>query len=114
MRYGSFRLWVWDPAVVKAGLATPISQPVKPVEPSSQAGPARSRNSTIWIPISPHSLRATHLSLVAAQQGVLEAARRAGHSNSTVTVAHYARPLAGGDDIVAAWLDSIHRAQVEW
>jgi len=54
------------------------------------------------------------MSLVAAQHGVLEAARRAEHSNSTVTVAHYARPLAGGDDIVAAWLDSIHRAQVEW
>ena len=42
--------------------------------------------------------------------GVLEAARRLGHSNASITTAHYARPLDGGDDAVAEWLDSIQPA----
>jgi integrase len=60
--------------------------------------------------VTPHSLRASCASWVAESDGVLEAARRLGHSRSSVTTRHYARPLAGGDRIVADRLDEARRA----
>jgi integrase len=110
MRYGSYRRWVWDPAAVEAGLAepkpTPVGQaPERPGKPGPKPKPALHDQWTVMV--TPHSLRATHPSVVAAEHGVLEAARRLGHSSSSVTSSHYARPLAGGDDTVAAWLDRL-------
>lgn len=55
--------------------------------------------------VTPHSLRASCASWVAESDGVLEAARRLGHSRSSITTRHYARPLAGGDRVVADRLD---------
>lgn len=55
--------------------------------------------------VTPHDLRATCGSWVAQSHGVLEAARRLGHSAASVTTRHYARPLAGGDERVASDLD---------
>ena len=55
--------------------------------------------------VTPHSLRASCASWVAESDGVLEAARRLGHSRSSITTRHYARPLAGGDRFVADRLD---------
>ena len=46
--------------------------------------------------VTPHSLRASCASWVAESDGVLEAARRLGHSRSSVTTRHYARPMMGG------------------
>jgi integrase len=54
--------------------------------------------------VTPHSLRASCASWVAETDGVLEAARRLGHSRSSVTTRHYARPM-GGDTVVADRLD---------
>lgn len=56
--------------------------------------------------VTPHSLRASCASWVAEADGVLEAARRLGHSRSSVTTRHYARPMAGGDAVVAERLDA--------
>ena len=56
--------------------------------------------------VTPHSLRASCASWVAQSDGVLEAARRLGHSRSSVTTRHYARPMAGGDAAVADRLDA--------
>ena len=56
--------------------------------------------------VTPHSLRASCASWVAESDGVLEAARRLGHSRSSVTTRHYARPMTGGDGVVAARLDA--------
>ena len=53
------------------------------------------------IGITPHSLRASCASWVAESDGVLEATRRLGYSRSSITARHYARPLAGGDRVVA-------------
>ncbi|GAC1610483.1 MAG: hypothetical protein NVS3B26_17490 [Mycobacteriales bacterium] len=55
--------------------------------------------------VTPHSLRASCASWVAESDGVLEAAPRLGHSRSSITTRHYARPLAGGDRVVADRLD---------
>ena len=44
--------------------------------------------------VTPHSLRASCASWVAESDGVLEAARRLGHSRSSVTMRHYARPMS--------------------
>jgi hypothetical protein len=44
-------------------------------------------------------------SCVAESDGALEAARRLAHSRSSITTRHYARPLAGGDRVVADRLD---------
>lgn len=55
--------------------------------------------------VTPHSLRASCASWVADSDGVLEAVRRLGHSRSSITARHYARPLAGGDRVVADRLD---------
>lgn len=57
------------------------------------------------IGVTPHALRATCASWVAEQHGVLEAARRLGHSSASVTTRHYARALHGGDEGVAVALD---------
>jgi integrase len=59
--------------------------------------------------VTPHCLRASCASWVAESDGVLEAARRLGHSRSSITTRHYARPLAGGDRIVADRLDEARR-----
>jgi integrase len=60
--------------------------------------------------VTPHSLRASCASWVAESDGVLEAARRLGHSRSSITTRHYARPLAGGDRVVADRLDQARLA----
>ncbi|GAC1610096.1 MAG: hypothetical protein NVS3B26_15020 [Mycobacteriales bacterium] len=59
--------------------------------------------------VTPHSLRASCASWVAESDGVLEAARRLGHSRSSITTRHYARPLAGGDRVVADRLDQARK-----
>lgn len=73
LHYNAWRTWTWDPAVETAKLAG----------------------------VTPHALRATCASWVAEQHGVLEAARRLGHSSASVTTRHYARALDGGDLAVA-------------
>lgn len=60
--------------------------------------------------VTPHSLRASCASWVAESYGVLEAARRLGHSRSSVTTRQYARPMSGGDTVVADRLDKARRA----
>jgi len=75
--YNAWRTWTWDPAAKVAGLSG----------------------------VTPHALRATCGSWVAEEHGVLEAARRLGHSSASVTTRHYARPLDGGDLAVAEALD---------
>lgn len=75
--YNAWRTWTWDPAVEAAKLDG----------------------------VTPHALRATCASWVAEQHGVLEAARRLGHSSASVTSRHYARALDGGDVAVAEALD---------
>ena len=60
--------------------------------------------------VTPHSLRASCASWAAESDGVLEAARRLGHSRSSVTTRHYARPMAGGDSVLADRLDQARRA----
>lgn len=59
--------------------------------------------------VTPHSLRASCASWVAESDGVLEAARRLGHSRSSITTRHYARPPAGGDRVVADRLDQARK-----
>lgn len=75
--YNAWRTWTWNPAAEAAGL----------------------------VGVTPHALRATCASWVAEQHGVLEAARRLGHSSASVTSRHYARDLAGGDVAVTEALD---------
>lgn len=60
--------------------------------------------------VTPHNLRASCASWVAETDGVLEAARRLGHSRSSITTRHYARPMAGGDTTVADRLDLARQA----
>ena len=57
--------------------------------------------------ITPKDLRASCGSWVAAENGVLEAAKRLGHSSTATTTKHYARPIAGRDLVVARNLDSL-------
>lgn len=59
--------------------------------------------------VTPHSLRASCASWVAETDGVLEAARRLGHARTSITTRHYARPMAGGDSMVADRLDQARR-----
>lgn len=62
--------------------------------------------------IVPKDLRASCGSWVAAENGVLEAAKRLGHSSTATTTKHYARPLAGRDLAVVKNLDAMfHGAQ---
>ena len=63
--------------------------------------------------VTPHSLRASCASWVAESDGVLEAARRLGHARSSVTTRHYARPMVGGDRVVADRLDQARLAARE-
>jgi integrase len=60
--------------------------------------------------VTPHSLRASCASWVAETDGVLEAARRLGHARTSVTTRHYARPMAGGDRVVADRLEQARLA----
>ncbi len=76
--YNSWRRSYFDPAVEAAGL----------------------------VDVTPHDLRASHASWVADRHGVLAAARRLGHSNTSVTTRHYARVLDGRDADVAASFDA--------
>lgn len=62
------------------------------------------------VAVTPHSLRASCASWVAETDGILEAARRLGHSRSSVTTRHYARPMPGGDSVVADRLDQARQA----
>ncbi len=104
LRYGAYRRAVWDPACVAAGLAG--AKPMKPTTTSVlRPGPKPKQRWTATV--TPHDLRATHGSVVAAGHGPLEAARRLGHADATVLLAHYARPLDGGDRTVAEWLDGL-------
>jgi integrase len=59
--------------------------------------------------VTAHDLRATHATWVADSHGVLAAARRLGHANSSVTTRHYARTMDGRDDQVAKHLDKLGR-----
>ena len=61
--------------------------------------------------MTPHELRATCAPWVADTAGVLEAAKRLGHSRSSVTTRHYARPVQGRDLEVAERLDALRGAQ---
>jgi integrase len=65
---------------------------------------------SIKIPVVPKDLRASCGSWVAAENGVLEAAKRLGHSSTATTTKHYARPLAGRDVVVAKNLDVMFQA----
>ncbi len=56
--------------------------------------------------VTPHSLRASCAFCVAESVGLLEAARRLGHSRSSVTTRHYARPMTRGDAVVAERRDA--------
>ncbi|SCE07773.1 Phage integrase family protein [Streptomyces sp. BpilaLS-43] len=78
LRYNQWRKAYFDPAVAAAGLTD----------------------------VTPHDLRASHGTWVADRYGVMTAAHRLGHSNAGVTTRHYARPVAGRDDQVAAASDS--------
>ncbi|HVA61839.1 MAG TPA: site-specific integrase [Mycobacteriales bacterium] len=80
LHYNSFRHAIWDPAVEAAGL----------------------------IDVTPHDLRATCGTWVADAAGVIEAARRLGHSRASVTTRHYARPVEGRDREVADRLSQLH------
>jgi len=51
-------------------------------------------------------LRASCASWVAASSGIIEAAKRLGHSSTSTTVKHYARAIEGQDKKVALELDS--------
>ncbi|MFJ6130586.1 tyrosine-type recombinase/integrase [Streptomyces griseoviridis] len=77
LRYNQWRKAYFDPAVAAAGLSD----------------------------VTPHDLRASHGTWVADKYGVMTAAHRLGHSNASVTTRHYARPVAGRDDQVAAAAD---------
>jgi integrase len=57
--------------------------------------------------VTPHDLRATHASWVADSHGVLVAARRLGHANTSVTTRHYARAIDKRDAEVAKHLDKL-------
>ena len=83
LHYNAFRRWTWDPAARAAKLDG----------------------------VTPHALRATCASWVADSAGVLEAAKRLGHSRSSITTRHYARPVQGRDLDVAARLDALRRAK---
>ena len=63
------------------------------------------KDGTLKTHVTPKDLRATCASWVAATDGVLEAAKRLGHSNTATTTKHYARPIAGRDIKVANHLD---------
>jgi integrase len=76
LHYNSWRRSVFDPAVRAAGLDG----------------------------VTPHDLRASCATWVAANQGVMEAAKRLGHSRASVTTRHYARAVEGRDSEVAAVL----------
>ncbi len=60
------------------------------------------------VDVTPHDLRATHASWVADSHGILVAARRLGHSSSSVTTRHYARPINERDAEVAQHFDDLH------
>lgn len=81
LHYNAFRRWTWDPATRAADLDG----------------------------VTPHDLRATCASWVADTAGVLEAAKRLGHSRSSITTRHYARPVQGRDLDVATRLDALRR-----
>ncbi|MDG6109636.1 site-specific integrase [Dactylosporangium aurantiacum] len=59
--------------------------------------------------LKPHDLRATHASWVSDSHGIIVAAARLGHADASVTTRHYARPLGGKDEEVAAHLDKVAR-----
>ena len=88
---------------------------------SRNGGPIRNGNfrRDVWNPLrfalaerdvipadlTPKSLRSSCATWVADQFGVIEAARRLGHSSTATTTKHYARPMAGRDRDVATFLD---------
>jgi integrase len=51
-------------------------------------------------------LRASYASWVAASSGIIEAAKRLGHSSTSTTVKHYARAIEGQDKKVALEISS--------
>lgn len=57
--------------------------------------------------ITPKDLRASCLTLIAGQFGIIEAARQGGHSKANTTTKYYARPIAGRDKAVANWFDDL-------
>lgn len=73
MRYNSWRVTHFDPAVAAAGLGH----------------------------VTPKDLRATHGTWVADRHGVMAAAKRLGHSNASVTTRHYARAVEARDAEIA-------------
>jgi integrase len=77
MRYNSWRVTHFDPAVQAASLEH----------------------------VTPKDLRATHGTWVADRHGVMAAAKRLGHSNASVTTRHYVRAVETRDAKVADDLD---------
>jgi len=73
MRYNSWRVTHFDPAVEAAGLGH----------------------------VTPKDLRVTHGTWVADRHGVMAAAKRLGHSNASVTTRHYARAVEARDSEIA-------------
>ena len=80
LRYNSWRRTHWNRAVERAGLSD----------------------------ITPQDLRATHASYVADRHGVMAAAKRLGHANTSVTTRHYARSRDGQDAEIARQLNAEH------
>ena len=78
MRYNSWRVTHFDPAVQAAGLEH----------------------------VTPKDLRATHGTWVADRHGVMAAAKRLGHSNASVTTRHYARAVEARDSEIATGFGS--------
>lgn len=63
--------------------------------------------------ITPKDLRASCLTLIAAEFGIIEAARQGGHSKANTTTKYYARPIAGRDKAVANWFDDLLGKQID-
>jgi len=83
----------------------------QPKRPSSLDGAwRRAVTAAGLVDVSPHDLRATCASWVAADGGILEAARRLGHSRASVTTRHYARAADGGDTLTARRLEGTRSA----
>ena len=78
LRYNSWRVTHFDPAVQAAGLGH----------------------------VTPKDLRATHGTWVADRHGVMAAAKRPGHSNASVTTRHYARAVEARDAQIAEDFDA--------
>lgn len=110
LRYASYRLWVWDPAAVKAGLAQPKPIPVRrPADRLGKPGPKpKPKTHDLWtVTVTPHSLLATRASVVTAEGRDPGGCATAGPLEPVRDV-HALRPSPRGRDLKAAgWLDRL-------